>query len=445
MARFRRDARVKGKDAPPVSGVQVERLSHEGRGVARVNGKIVFIDGALPGETVTLRYTRLHGQYDEATVLAVETPSPDRIEPKCAHAERCGGCSLQHLAPEAQVAHKQAVLLELLAHHAKITPERVLPPVLGPQWAYRRRARLSVRNVIKRGETLIGFREKASHFVTDISRCETLLPAVGEHLLALRALLGGLSVADHIPQVEVSAGDDDIALLIRHTQPLSAADRASLADYGQTRGLRMYAQPGDLSTIERLDAADAPLHYQTDGLEIEFRPGDFVQINAGINAQLVPLALDMLALSADDVVLDLFAGLGNFTLPIANHAASVVGVEGEPGLVRRAQANAERLGLVNAHFAVADLFSEAGIAAIPREPYSKLLLDPPRSGALEVLNALRLKWVERVCYVSCNPVTLARDAAVLVGKHGFRLAAAGVLDMFPHTTHVESIALFTRG
>ena len=444
MARFRRDARVKDKHAPPVGGVRIERLSHEGRGVARIDGKTVFVEGALPGETVSLRYTRLHGQYDEAAVVAVETPSPDRIEPKCAHAERCGGCSLQHLAPAAQIAHKQAVLLELLGHQAKLTPERVLPPVLGPQWAYRRRARLSVRNVIKRGETLIGFREKASHFVADITRCETLLPAVGEHLLALRALLGELTVADHIPQVEVSAGDDEIALLVRHMQPLADTDRARLAAFGAARGLRIYAQPGDLSTIERLDAPEAPLHYVTDGLTIEFRPGDFVQINAGINAQLVPLALEMLALAPDDVVLDLFAGLGNFTLPIANRAATVVGVEGEPGLVQRAQANAERLGLVNVRFAAADLFSEAGIAAIPREPYSKLLLDPPRSGAQEVLSALRLKWVERVCYVSCNPVTLARDAAILVGKHGFRLAAAGVLDMFPHTTHVESIALFTR-
>ena len=444
MARFRRDARVKGTHTPPLSGVVIERLSHEGRGIAHVAGKTVFVEGALPGETVSIRYTHLHGKFDEAVVTEITTPSPDRITPHCAHAERCGGCSFQHLAPAGQIAHKQSVLLDLLTHQAKLTPARILPPVVGPQWGYRRRARLSVRNVIKRGELLIGFREKGSHFVADIARCETLLPAVGEHLLGLRELISSLQAADDVPQVEVSAGDDEIALLVRHMKPLSEQDRAALAAYGQTRGLRVYSQSGDLHTLVRLDAPEAPLRYRTQDYEIEFRPGDFVQVNAGVNAQMVPLALDLLDLQPDDVVLDLFSGLGNFTLPLAGKVAEVVGVEGEEGLVRRARENAERLALFNVRFEAADLFSEAGIAKIPREPFTKLLLDPPRSGAQEVLNALRLKWVDRVCYVSCNPVTLARDAAILNQKHGYTLSAAGVLDMFPHTSHVESIALFER-
>jgi 23S rRNA (uracil1939-C5)-methyltransferase len=301
-----------------------------------------------------------------------------------------------------------------------------------------------VRNVIKRGELLIGFREKGSHFVTDIARCETLLPAVGEHLLELRALLGGLECGDEVPQVEVSAGDDEIALLVRHLKPLSEPDRAALAGYGKAHGVRMYSQIGSLDTLVRLDEPDAPLHYTTQGIEVEFRPGDFVQVNAGVNAQMVPLALALLDLQADDRVLDLFSGLGNFTLPLAARVLEAVGIEGEEGLVRRARHNAERLGMVNARFEVGDLFTPEGIAAIPREPWTKLLLDPPRSGALQVLDAMRLKWIERVVYVSCNPVTLARDAAILTGKHGYTLSAAGVLDMFPHTAHVESIALFER-
>lgn len=444
MAKFRRDARIKAGTVPAVPGVVVERLSHEGRGIARVDGKIVFVEGALPGETITLRYTRQRGQFDEGVALEITTPSPERITPRCAHVGRCGGCSLQHLSPTAQIAHKQSVLLELLAHQAKLVPERVLPPVLGPQWGYRRRARLSVRNVRKRSELLIGFREKTSHFVADIQRCETLLPAVGEHLLELRAMLAGLDCADEVPQVEVSAGDTDIALLVRHLKPLGDADRARLTAYGRANGLRLYSQLGGLDTLARLDAPDAPMHYDTQGIDIEFQPGDFVQVNAGVNALMVPLALELLGAGAGDRVLDLFSGLGNFTLPLATQVDEVVGIEGEAGLVKRARANADRLGLVNARFEVADLFTPQGIAAIPREPWTHVLLDPPRSGAREVLEALRLKWVDRVVYVSCNPVTLARDAAILASKHGYALRAAGVLDMFPHTAHVESIALFER-
>jgi len=439
----RRNNRRAAVSTAPVTA-EVERLSHEGRGVARVDGKIVFIEGALAGEQVVFRYTRCHGQFDEGAVLEVLRASPDRVAPRCAHAERCGGCSLQHQAGAAQIAHKQAVLLELLAHQAGVAPERVLPPVPGPQWAYRRRARLSVRYVHKRQEVLIGFREKGSHFVADIARCETLVAAVGTRLPELRALVASLSCAQDIPQIEVAAGDEDIALLFRHLVPLTEDDVARLRAFAGATGLRVYSQAGGIETLRRLDGPEAPLRYRVAGLDLEYLPGDFVQVNAAINDTIVPLAIDLLAVEADDHVLDLFCGLGNFTLPLALRAAQVAGVEGDAGLVARATDNARRLGVGNAVFAAANLFSPEGIAAIPSGPWSKVLLDPPRTGAAEVLAAHDFSGVERVCYVSCNPVTLARDAATLIRQHGYHLDAAGVLDMFPHTTHVESIALFTR-
>lgn len=432
----------------PVSTVPVdadiERLSHEGRGVARVEGKTVFVDGALSGERVRFRYTSRHNQYDEGSVLEVLRAAPERVTPGCMHVERCGGCSLQHLDASAQIAHKQAVLLELLAHQAGISPGRVLPPVRGPQTGYRRRARLSVRYVHKKNELLIGFRERESHYVAELSRCETLVPAVGEHLVELRTLLGGLSCPADIPQIEVAAGDDEVALLIRHLVPLTESDRARLQAFAVARGVRLYLQSGAIDTLERLDGPATPLSYAVDGLTLEFMPGDFVQVNADINRVVVPLAIELLDVATDDRVLDLFCGLGNFTLPLARRAATVVGVEGEAALVARAEANAARLGLSHARFVLANLFEPAGIANIPGERWTHVLLDPPRSGAAAVLEALTFKHVQRVCYVSCNPVTLARDAGAL-RRHGYRLEAAGVLDMFPHTTHVESIALFARG
>jgi 23S rRNA (uracil1939-C5)-methyltransferase len=442
MARRRQPNRRPPVDLTPVTA-EVERLSHEGRGVARVDGKIVFIDGALPGEEVRFRYDRRHGQYDEATLLEVLRASPDRIAPHCAHAERCGGCSLQHLGIEAQIAHKQAVLLELLSHQAGLVPTRVLPPVTGPQWAYRRRARLSARYVHKKQEVLIGFREKASHYVADLSRCETLVAAVGTRLPELRALLSSLDCAGEIPQVEVAAGDDEVVLIVRHLVPLSASDSDRLHAFAAATGLRVYTQAGSIETARPLSGSATPLRYRVDGLELQFQPGDFVQVNATINESVVPLALDLLAAGPADKVLDLFCGLGNFTLPLARRAGSVVGVEGEAGLVARAADNAARLGLANAEFVTANLFTPAGIAAIPAARYTKLLLDPPRSGAAEVLAAFDFRPVNRVCYVSCNPVTLARDAATLTQQR-YTLDAVGVLDMFPHTTHVESIALFSR-
>jgi 23S rRNA (uracil1939-C5)-methyltransferase len=301
-----------------------------------------------------------------------------------------------------------------------------------------------VRHVEKKDALLVGFREKGSHFVADIERCETLVAEVGTRLPALRALVASLSCAREVPQIEVAAGDRETALLLRHLVPLGEDDLARLREFAAATGLRIYSQAGGPDTLRRVDGPEAPLTCRVAGLELEFLPGDFVQVNAGVNEQIVPLALELLEVGAADSVLDLFCGLGNFTLPLAARAARVAGVEGEPGLVARARDNARRLGLGNVEFMAANLFEAAGLAAIPAGPWSKLLLDPPRSGAAEVIEAFDFRGVERVCYVSCNPVTLARDAAALVGRHGYRLDAAGVLDMFPHTTHVESIALFVR-
>lgn len=439
----RRHSPHRAVDTAPVD-TEIERLSHEGRGVARIGGKTVFVEGALPGERVRLRYTRRHGQYDEGVVLEVQRASPDRVSPICAHADRCGGCSLQHVSGTAQIAHKQAVLLELLEHQAGVVPARVLPPLTGPTLGYRRRARLSARYVHKRGELLIGFREKHSHYVTDIRRCETLVPEVGTRLTELREVIAELSCAADIPQIEVAAGDDATALLIRHLRPLTEADRARLREFAAASHLRVYVQSGGIDSLERLDGPPAPLAYEVDGLRLEFAPGDFVQVNAVMNRRVVPLALDLLDVGPTDRVLDLFCGLGNFTLPLARRVAAVTGVEGEAGLVARAVANAQHLGLGHARFVVANLFAPEGIAAVPRDPYTRVLLDPPRSGAADLLEAWDFRDVSRVCYVSCNPVTFARDAALLVRRHGYRLEEAGVLDMFPHTTHVESIALFVR-
>ncbi len=431
------------RDLPREYIVDIERLSHEGRGVGRYAGKAVFVADALPGEQVQAKVTRRHRRYDEAVTLNVLRADPARVSPRCPHAALCGGCALQHLEPHAQLQHKQSVLLELLRHQAQIEPEVVLPPTTGPLWGYRRRARLSVRVVEKKGGVLIGFREKSSHFVTDISECAVLLPSVGERLPALRALVNRLSIKEHIPQIEVAADDTVTLLLIRHLAPFTAADLALLRAFEVDTGLQLYLQAGHVADSVPVSAG-VSLQYALNDLRFTFRPGDFVQVNAAINQRLVAQALALLNLTGEECVLDLFCGLGNFTLPIAQCAARVVGFEGEAGLVARAAANALANGLANAEFQQADLFSEAGVQRVAAQSFDKILLDPPRSGAEAVLRGLNLVTTRRIVYVSCNPVTLARDTAILTRDRGWRLAAAGVIDMFPHTAHVESIAVFER-
>jgi 23S rRNA (uracil1939-C5)-methyltransferase len=430
-------------DIPREFELDVTRLSHEGRGVGNFNGKTVFVADALPGERIQARIVRRHRRYEEAVTARLDLGSPDRVEPPCPHAAQCGGCSLQHLAPEAQLRHKQAVLLELLQHQAKTRPDEVLLPLRGPALGYRRRARLSVRMVPKKGRLLVGFREKATHYVTEITRCLILVPEVGERIEALREVLEGLSIREQIPQIEVAADDHGALLILRTLQPPSADDLDRLRAFEQATGILLYLQAGDLAGAKPLTLGRA-LEYAVAGVNFEYLPGDFVQVNAGVNQALVPQAVALLEPSPGERVLDLFCGLGNFTLPIARSGAQVLGLEGEAGLVTRAEANARANALPNARFAVADLFSPGGIELAAQGSPDRVLLDPPRSGAEQVLAALDLSATRRVVYVSCNPVTLARDAGILLGRGGFRLRAAGIVDMFPHTAHVESIAVFDR-
>jgi 23S rRNA (uracil1939-C5)-methyltransferase len=421
-------------------------LALDGRGVAHVDGKAVFVRGALPGERVRLRVAARHRHYDEAIADEVLRAAPERVTPRCAHFGVCGGCVLQHLAPEAQIAAKQRVLLDNLARIGKLRPQEVLAPLTDEVWGYRRRARLSVKHVEKKGRVLVGFRESNGRYVADLARCEVLHPAVGGNLRAIADLIGSLDARADVPQLEVAVGDDRVALVFRHLQPLSARDRAALTEFGKARGWAIYLQPGGTDSVSALWPDDARLMFRLPdhAIELEFEPLDFIQVNAGMNRRMIERALALLAPRPGDRVLDLFCGLGNFTLPLARRAASVTGIEGEAGLVRRAAANARRNGLDNVRFFSADLAADQRDAPWAKAEYDLVLLDPPRSGAAAVFDYLPGRTVRRLVYVSCHPASLARDAATLVERHGFTLRSAGAMDMFPHTAHVESIALFER-
>jgi 23S rRNA (uracil1939-C5)-methyltransferase len=423
-------------------------LSHDGRGVARIDNKATFVSGALPGERVLLKYRKRHRNYDDAEIVQVLEASPERVAPKCRHFGQCSGCSLQHMDPAAQIAAKQRVLAENFERIGKVSPASWLPPLTDQPWGYRRKGRFSVRHVAKKDRVLVGFREEANpRFVADIDTCEVIHPALGPKVGLLAALIGGLDAARDIPQVEFAAGDDTVALVFRHLVPLSERDQAALVAFGKAHGLAIYLQPGNQSSVHPIWPESPRLAFAVpaENVELEFLPLDFVQVNAGMNQRMLARTLELLDLQPADRVLDLFCGLGNFTLPIARHAAEVVGVEGEHGLVERAAANAARNGLGNASFRVANLFEDQRDAPWATQSWDKILLDPPRAGADKVLEYLPRKGTSRVVYVSCHPGSLARDAGILVQKHGFKLVSAGVMDMFPHTAHVESIALFERG
>ncbi|MDM8547550.1 23S rRNA (uracil(1939)-C(5))-methyltransferase RlmD [Candidatus Venteria ishoeyi] len=437
------------RKSPPAEPVitEIESLSHDGRGVSHVNGKTVFVDGALPGEQVEFQYTQTHGRFDEAKVLSVLSPSADRVEAKCPHAALCGGCSLQHMAPAAQVAYKHEVLLEQFTHIGEVQPETVVPPMTGAVWAYRRKARLGVRYVHKKGGVLVGFREKRNSFITDINSCPILIDAVGQHIMALRELISQLSVAKKIAQIEVAASDAHTALVFRNLEPLSAEDETLFQDFFTETGLHIYLQSGGLHTIAPLyPEAAQPLYYALpeQNLKLRFLASDFTQVNADINRQMINRALAWLDPQADETVLELFCGLGNFTLPLAQKAEKVIAVEGDAGLIERAGENAAENQLTNIHYHVADLMDADSTPTWAQETYQKVLLDPPRSGALEVIQKLDFSGVNKLLYISCSPATLARDAGVLVRDKGFSLSQAGIMDMFPHTAHVESIALFEK-
>lgn len=426
---------------------RVEGMTHDGRGVSQVDGKPTFLWGGLPGEQVSFRYTSRRREQDEGRVVAVSDPAPDRVSPRCEAFGRCGGCSLQHLDPRAQVKAKQGVLLDALRQTGGVEPEELLPPLLnGSPWGYRRKARLGVRDVQQKGRVLVGFRERGSSFVAEIKHCPILHPVVGERIEALRRLIESLSVRRQLPQIEMAMDDRQCILILRLLEPLNDDDHESLTRFAAANRVIFYVQPGGPETVVPLNES-AELAYQLPAFDVTlgFEPGDFTQVNTDINRKMVSGAVELLALTSNDTVLDLFCGIGNFTLPIARHAARVTGVEGDAGLVARARQNALRNNIQNAEFFAVDLYGTLDDAPWQHRRFSKALLDPPRSGAAEVLPLLSRSGIERLVYVSCHPGTLARDAGELVRQHGYRLLSAGVMDMFPHTAHVESIALFERG
>ena len=421
-------------------------LSHEAHGVARLDGKAVFVADALPGERVVLKRVRRHRNFDEAVLESVITPSPDRVVPPCPHYGTCGGCALQHLAPAAQLAFKQAQLLENLSRLGDVEPERVLGPLAGPSWGYRRRARLGIKRVPRKGRVVVGFRERAAPYVADLHECRVLAPPLGALIDPLAELVGGLSIAARVPQAEVAVAENGCARVLRVLDPPTEADLERMRGFERAHGARLYQQSGGPATIEPLTPGLEALRYTLPafGITLEFEPTDFIQVNAALNEAMVCRAVELLDPQPGARVLDLFCGLGNFSLPLARRAGEVVGVEGEAGLVSRAVRNAARQGIANVSYVTADLAAPATDAPWAKRPYDRVLLDPPRAGAREALSVVGGCGASRVVYISCHPGSLARDAGILVRDHGFRLVAAGVMDMFPHTTHVEAMAVFER-
>ncbi|PHS69735.1 MAG: 23S rRNA (uracil(1939)-C(5))-methyltransferase RlmD [Methylophaga sp.] len=425
----------------------IESLSHEGRGIARIDGKTIFVDGALVKETVKFIYTKKHSKYDEGKVVEIlSSASKDRVEAKCQHFGVCGGCSLMHMSPEAQLALKQNTLEEHLTHFGNLAPQHWLAPLKGPLWGYRRKARLGVKHVAKKERVLVGFREKGSPYLAVLEQCEVLDQRVGSRLAELGSMIAKLAAYNRIAQIEVAMDDEHTALIFRNLDPLSEQDQQALIVYGRANDLWIYLQSGGPDTVTPLWPDNPQLSYAPEeGLHLDFGPNDFTQVNAGINHKMIQRAMELLDIDAQDRILDLFCGLGNFTLPLAKRVMEVVGVEGDETLVRHARDNAIKNNLANAIFEQADL-TQTALKDYPwaKDGFNKILLDPPRSGAFEVLHQLAALGAERLVYVSCNPATLARDAGELVNKHGYTLESAGVMDMFPHTTHVESIALFIK-
>ncbi len=431
------------------TSVKIDSLDQEGRGVARSEGKVIFIEGALTGEVVSYSSYRKKPSFELAQVTRIYKSSPMRVQPRCTHFGVCGGCSMQHLDARAQVAVKQRILEESLWHIGKVRAETIMRPISGQAWGYRERARLSVRHVIKKGKTLVGFHEKRSSFVADMQHCEILVPKIAALLPLLAELLGGLSIRDRVPQIEVAVGEHVHVLVLRVMDTPSSADEAALRAFADRHGIQFWLQTGGYDTIAPFHPLDAPaLDYILPefGITMPFAPSDFTQVNSAMNRVMISRAMRLLDPQPGERIADFFCGLGNFTLPVARSGAQVLGVEGSDALVARARQNAELNGLAgNARFAAMNLFAmtEAGFAELGQ--FDKLLIDPPRDGAIELVKALGGRHSpHRIVYVSCNPATLSRDAQVLVQVHGYTLKSAGVMNMFPHTSHVESIALFVK-
>lgn len=428
--------------------VIVESLDQEGRGIAHVDGKATFIEGALPGERVTYSIFKKKPNYDQATVTQIFKPSSVRVEPKCKHFGVCGGCSMQHLDASAQVSAKQRILEDNLKHIGKVTPGIILRPTYGSAWGYRQRARMSVKLVEKKGGVLVGFHEKRSSFIANMDSCEVLPPRISALISPLRELFVKMSISNRIPQVELAVGELVDVMVLRILDPLTPSDEVLLKAFADQYHIQFWLQTQGPETAAPYYPLDAPeLFYSLPEFNVTmpYRPTEFTQVNSGVNRILVRRVLQMLDPQPGERIADLFCGLGNFTLPIARRGAEVLGVEGSLELVRRAQSNAVYNHITNASFMQANLFDVTPESMAELGHFDKMLIDPPRDGAAALVNALsEVNPPKRIVYVSCNPSTLARDADVLVHAKGYRLLAAGVVNMFPHTAHVESIALFEQ-
>jgi 23S rRNA (uracil1939-C5)-methyltransferase len=426
----------------------IESLDHEARGVTHVDGKVVFVDGALARERVEFSAYRRKPSYENAQLTRLIRPSPFRVAPRCRYFGVCGGCSMQHLDASAQAAVKQRVLEDAFWHIGRLRPETLLPAIQGPAWGYRYRARLAVRDVPKKGGVLVGFHERRSSFVADMQSCEVLPPSVSLLLPRLRELVESLTVRERLPQIEVAIGEDECALVMRILKPLAGDDESRLREFAQRHGVAIWLQTGGPASSVRFWPPGAePLHYRLEEFDvtIAFGPTDFTQVNQLVNRALVRRAVELLAPEAGERIADMFCGLGNFTLPIARRGARVLGVEGSAALVDKARRNALANALeASTEFAVADLFAATPDVLRAWGSFDKMLIDPPREGAAELVAAIDPPGPRRIVYVSCKPATLARDAAILSHQKGYRLAAAGIANMFPQTSHVESIALFVQ-
>ncbi|WP_423820924.1 23S rRNA (uracil(1939)-C(5))-methyltransferase RlmD [Salinisphaera sp. SPP-AMP-43] len=426
--------------------VDITDLASNARGVGHVDGKAIFVADTLPGERALYKPVKVKREYEQAEMATLFSAAPERVTPRCAHFGLCGGCALQHASPEAQVEFKQRQLIDALERVGHVSPERILAPLIAERWGYRRRARLGVKHVPKKGGTLVGFRERGAPFIAQLSRCEVLVPDVGDRLLEIARMIDTLSIRAAIPQIEVAAGDNVTALVFRVLETPTEADRAALAEFADSSGFEIYLQPGNEDTIAPLGASATSLYYELPVFDarLYFQPNDFVQIHGGINRLMVDAALAELDVQPEDTVLELFSGLGNFSVPLARQAREVITVEGENGLVERARDNARVNGADNVTAHVDNLFEPEQTPAWRPKQADKVLLDPPRSGAAEVIGHVAATGAARIVYCSCHPATLARDAEMLVRDHGYRLVAAGVMDMFPHTAHIESMAVFER-
>ena len=437
--------------------LRIESLDLEAQGVAHnAEGKVVFVEDALPGEEVRVATRRKKNNWEQATLIEMRRESAQRVVPRCPHFGVCGGCKMQHLHVAAQVATKQRALEDALWHLGKVRPEQVLRPIEGPAWGYRQRARLSVRHVVKKGTVLVGFHERKSSFVAEIGSCQVLPRHVSDMIMPLRALVAGMAARDTLPQIELAAGDETTALVLRHLEPLVEADLERLRAFGLQYRVEWWLQAKGPDTARRLDAGESLLEYTLPEFDIRmpFRPTDFTQVNRDINRALVSRALRLLAPAPGDSVVDWFCGRGNFSLPLARKARSVLGIEGSTALVERAGAAAELNGLAaKTAFQARNLFEMTADDLSALGNFDRWLVDPPREGAFAIVKALAdlvesatpdWRAPARIAYVSCNPATLARDAGLLVHRGGYRCTAAGAINMFPHTAHIESIAVFDR-